>query len=773
METLKVGAINRIENGVTIYSEGHKVENIALLLSGSVTMYNATFQFTLSPGDFIGIMDLQTGNNCFTYEASQASAIYLFEARSMEDIGSILQVNKDYRGFMVRSLNRQLIAMSEHFDSCKLAVNEIYQSAKEIYSEYAKFNLNRERIASMAAFFMSTTEYTKVLPLREEVLENIRETVAIPADVVNTYYSYLTNSGIREISDKIKVSIIFVNELKQLSRYIAKLCRVLFSTEEQSLYKVLCEEVCQLSPSYEHYEVLTKLVDQVMDQAIRMESLYGQWFEKSAPLNRGAMERMYHLAVHGSNLGAEGISTEKMTVDQVEGELQGSLDKILQFGKIEAQVSERFKVLIEQFLGFKDYSEVSEKTRSIRKEITSIFFHIYKKVFLEAYHNSISNKSVELFLQFGFVDERLMTKEQLKELCQLSVEPTNTYYCNCYTAFEWLGAIYRGEKEPSKNEYDLDYRDYLRSLRKEGKITEQEQKNYLADVERKLDYEINNMFSHNMKLTNGRISTFVPILYSEVMPANIGKYFLHATEIDVTIRDIVKIDFSAFYREVLFYDPNNSIQKELVMKQCVPDIILFPNSGRNAIMWQEVADKRRDSSGRFCFPILFEANLTDEIIRIIARFRWELCRTLQGLAWNDIKNKCLTSEYCDYIQFYRKNRELSEEKKDRIRLQLQKARNNSRECFVLDYEQWIKYEATGALRLNKVVRQILATYCPYHVNLRKQLISSPVYSVSIQKYERYAKTRARVLEAKALVLSRDGIEVPTELKDTIAYFNLK
>lgn len=773
METLKVGAVNRIENGATIYSEGQRVESIALLLSGSVTMYNATFQFTLSPGDFIGIVDLKTGKNCFTYEASQNSAIYLFEARSMEDIGSILQVNKDYRGFMVRTLNRQLIAMSEHFDSCKLAVNEIYHSGKEIYDEYVTFNLSKERITSIATLLVSTREYAKVLPIREEVLENIRETVVIPADVVNTYYSYLTNSGIREISDKIIVATVFVNELKQLSSYIAKLCRVLFSTEEPSLYSVLCQEVSQLSSSYHHYEALTKLLDQMMEQAMRMESLSEQWFEKSAPLTRGAMERLYHLTVHGSELGEGVVLAGKMTVDQVEGELLGSLDRILRFGKIEDQVSQRFKVLIEQFLGFKDHSEVSEKTRGIRKEITSLFFHIYKRVFLEAYHNSISSKSIELFLQFGFVDERLLTEEQLKELYQLRVESVTTYYCNCYTAFEWLSAIYRGEKEPSKNEYDLDYRDYLRSLCKEGKITEQEQKLYLTDAERKLEYEINNMFSHNMKLTNGRISTFVPILYSEVMPANIGKYFLHVTDIDSTIRDIVKIDFSAFYREVLFHDPSHGIQKELVMKQCVPDIILFPNSGRNAIMWQEIADKRRDSSGRFCFPILFEVNLTDAMIRIIARFRWELCRTLQGLAWNDIKNKCLTSEYCDYIQFYRKNREISEERKDRIRLQLQKARNNSRECFVIDYEQWIKYEATGALRLNKVVRQILATYCPYHVNLRKQLISSPVYSVSIQKYERYAKTRARVLEAKALVLSRDGIEVPTELKDTIAYFNLK
>ena len=58
--------------------------------------------------------------------------------------------------------------------------------------------------------------------------------------------------------------------------------------------------------------------------------------------------------------------------------------------------------------------------------------------------------------------------------------------------------------------------------------------------------------------------------------------------------------------------------------------------------------------------------------------------------------KSLTSEYSDYLQFYRKNRDLSEEKKDKIKLQIQKGRNNSSEIFVIDYEAWINYESKGA-----------------------------------------------------------------------------
>ena len=37
------------------------------------------------------------------------------------------------------------------------------------------------------------------------------------------------------------------------------------------------------------------------------------------------------------------------------------------------------------------------------------------------------------------------------------------------------------------------------------------------------------------------------------------------------------------------------------------------------------------------------------------------------MRWNDITEPSLTSEYCDYIQFYRKNHDLSAEAKEKIK----------------------------------------------------------------------------------------------------------
>ena len=81
-----------------------------------------------------------------------------------------------------------------------------------------------------------------------------------------------------------------------------------------------------------------------------------------------------------------------------------------------------------------------------------------------------------------------------------------------------------------------------------------------------------------------------------------------------------------------------------------------------------------------------------------------MCRKIQGVRWNDIRERSLTSDYYDYLQFYRKNRELSAETKDQIKGALTRAKNNFREVFVKDYQNWIKYEAKGGFRLNRYVR---------------------------------------------------------------------
>ena len=54
-------------------------------------------------------------------------------------------------------------------------------------------------------------------------------------------------------------------------------------------------------------------------------------------------------------------------------------------------------------------------------------------------------------------------------------------------------------------------------------------------------------------------------------------------------------------------------------------------------------------------------------IKLMAHFRWEKCRTEMGAQWNNYRYPSLTSEYTDYLQFYKKNSDLSTEKKEKVK----------------------------------------------------------------------------------------------------------
>ncbi len=208
------------------------------------------------------------------------------------------------------------------------------------------------------------------------------------------------------------------------------------------------------------------------------------------------------------------------------------------------------------------------------------------------------------------------------------------------------------------------------------------------------------------------------------------------------------------------------------MKEVLPDIILMPNAGTRAMMWQETAGVKRDTSARFMFPIFTAVDVDDMMMEIVGKYRWEICRKIQGVHWNDIRERSLTSEYCDYIQFYRKNHELSADAKEKIKSALLRGRNNYREVFVKDYQNWIKYESKGSYRLNKVAREILVTYCPFAKGIREELRANPMYQNSISRFDLQPAQKVQRLQGLYDKYQKAGGKITQELQDNMDYYEL-
>lgn len=768
----KVGVINQVEANSVIYREGEELNSIALILKGNAICSNAGISVVLGPGEFIALNDLYIGTYMCTTVSTTACAFYVFEAKGLEDLPSIVGFKKEYRGYLFKSLNRWLVRMYESYNLVVAASNDSMKKAKEIMGTYREIVQSYGGETERVQLLEGLDEFQKPLPVKEEWANMLKELQQIPVEVMAKYYSYLPKTTMYEMQEKIKLCTIFMNGIKAVVSHAGKVATSIISDRNDCVFKVICRTMASLAPSHANYKEVLSLLDQVVELVDQFENVLEKQCGQTTLFQRSQMEALY-----GSALVGEAIETStndgEESEEEIVGVLHNSLEQILFYGEIEEEVRENYTALMQQFIGLRNKNTTDESVRELRHSLSKLFFGIYKQVFKKAYKTGEYGKAVELFLHFGFQDERLLSKEQLVSLYRLKIKNTMTHYCNCYTMYDWLVEIYEGRKEPSKNDMDMDYYDHIREVAGKGNLTPQEEQAYMKDYEAKVDFELDNMFIHNMKHTNGKVSTYVPFVHKDNMPLNIEKFYVTPTKVDEALRDIIAVDFAAFYREVIYSNPECGVPREIVQIECVPDVLLFPTCGSNGVMWQELANKRRNTAARFCLPILCETNLADQMIRLVGRFRWELCRRLQGMAWNDIKNKCLTSEYNDYIQFYRKNRELSEEKKEKVRQQIQKARSNMRECFVIDYEQWIKFEASGAMRLNKCARDILATYCPFSKEIREKLIDRAQYAEGFQKYNKEAALKARVLDAKILAIRKNGYEVPKELLQTSAYYHNK
>lgn len=766
---LKPGTVNQIVKGTTMFTRNETIEYICMILKGRVMVKSKGAITMLTPGCFIGINDLFVGRYLNDYIAVDELAIFTFVAEGQKTVDTILSSNKDYGGLIVYSLSNYLKNMNEIKSTLFDKTKSLYTFVKSLYDNYT--TIGKE--AGITTITMPQVEelllYESQYSIDNKKLEYYLECAKVPLDIQKGYYSYSKTLPSYHIEELAALIAELTIECMELADYIEEAAYILMNDGEQSLFKNQAVLAIKLNQSGKTDQRLMALIDETIDQINEVENLFGNKVGRSLQINRKKMEQLYYILLTGSDDRLmDGKEEQPLSDEAVLQELEGSLQQILRYSTIDKGELQEFAKQIEYFVNAGDRLCVDDTMRAVKRSIANTFYHLYENIFLLSYGKSSLPKAVELFLNYGFIDERLLTSEQLLSLCQFGGEENGR--CNIYTIKEWLTLIYEGKKEPSKTEFDLEYTEALRVARKRGEITDEEVIRLNSSREEKLKFEIKNMFTYNNRVVNGQLSTFVPILYKDMFLNSTERAYLSKPRVEEAFFKVLGIDYSAFCREVLYFDKEKRIEKEYIIKDVYPDIILLPTVGSNGSMWQEIAGKKRDTAGRFIFPIFFEANFDDLMVRMFGRFRWELCRFIQGTSWNNIKDKSLTSEYMDYIQFYKKNAELSEERKEKLKIQIKKNRNNSREIFVTDYEAWIKGEASGALKLNKYVREILATYSPFTKDIRERIKMQPLFEEAMARFNRNKAKKVHELELRYHALQKDNIELTEELIDTMRFY---
>ena len=69
-----------------------------------------------------------------------------------------------------------------------------------------------------------------------------------------------------------------------------------------------------------------------------------------------------------------------------------------------------------------DRMEVSDEMRQKKHALAPIFYEAYKSCLVKSLDDKNLPLAVDLFLEYGFADERLLSKEQLKAICSFEEE---------------------------------------------------------------------------------------------------------------------------------------------------------------------------------------------------------------------------------------------------------------------------------------------------------------------------------------------------------------
>lgn len=446
--------------------------------------------------------------------------------------------------------------------------------------------------------------------------------------------------------------------------------------------------------------------------------------------------------------------------------ISNAIDTILGYSGAGDDLLIKFKDLIARYKAKKDRNDTSDDMRRMKKEITAAFFELYELIFLKARVSKFRNLPMEirLFLMFGFVDEELAGLENTQQLEELAAHYEPDVKGRVFTVYEWLQRIYDLKENPSKNEFDMDFGEYLKDEIRGGRLTEANARKMYKDNKARFEFELQNMFTLGNKVTFGRILSYVPVFDSQNVLRPIENSYIDSKQITEAIDFVTGIDFSCFCRETVYSNPDIGVNQEYVQVEVLPYFILMPNFGTRSSLWQEIEGKKRTTPARMLLPIMLGDDLDKFILQLCGEFRWEMCKRMQGVHWNDVTDPSLTSMFCDFLQFYKKNHDISPDTREKVKQQLAKANNNYKTVFVSDYYSFMKYEVSGSPRLNKISRDIIFTFCPPVKSIRDKIGENPQYADIVKRYDMKINQKLHTMDNLKHKITKEKHQIPVEIE---------
>ena len=753
---LTINETTPVAKGTVIFEKGDELTCVVLVLKGRVSLHSSGIMVSIGSGNFLGICDVVRGEHSFTYIAGDGVTVYPLPVNDISRVKKLIDGKAQYRGLLVTSQNFLIRDLNKSLKKLQQTVHELKDFLVQSYETYRKEAQDMGHIPQeIPALDRLSTEVIEDPKLPSGVNYYL-EAASVEVEAQRAYLGSKSLIAFRHYMEQCELFPPLIDGCRVYGEWVFKLFRSLIM-DEKNLFTFVTKTALDMKKAGQQSPRISGLVDELIAKTDEVERILIETVGTDPKLNRNHMQAMY-MALLSDDVDAEVVEDEQdLSV------LNGSLNQILEYSGVEDEVRKTFSTALDGFMRLTDKFGRTKEAMAIRKKVSEPFFVIYEAVLKKSFSDPKPPLAVRLFLTYGYVSEELLTEEDLRTLLSLPDIGAGDLDCHVYTMADWLREIYEGRKLPSKDEFDEDYEEHVRKDHAKDKMAAELA---MGDRDAKLHFEVDNLFRYADRLVNGNISTFVPVLSSEGILTTLSTAAVTGAAINAAVRKVEKVDYSIFFREIRSYYEEIELNNFTNIDRYTPDFILFPVCGGGCQMWQDVEGKQKTTHARILMPTLSEGDVDSMILRMLAHFRWEKCRTEMGAQWNNYRYPSLTSEYTDYLQFYKKNSDLSAEKKEKVKSQLTQAGNRHRDVFTKDYTDWILKEAVGAMRLNKVSRDILFTYCPIAQEIAAGLVSQTSYADAAKRHTMEQKKIEKNITNVMHKFTKNAIDIPPEIEKT-------
>ncbi len=395
---LKANGKNAVKKGEIIFSEGEEVKQVGIVLSGKVVLQGEHVRMIRPHGSYLALNSLGSQIYNATYTALEDSVIYALPVEGESTIRNIIAKNADYRAIMVSSQ---------------------FRTAVELYRIKSSLNERAQGV-------------------NEDRIPYYEEGARIPLSATKMYFSYSEEMAHIQVNEIAELVTALLEDCAEVMDYIRSLMDAMCLRSRNNLFDYICEKAHEIKEKDDIPNEVNMLLNGIADEMAFQHKELSSQTQDVPDLRMDTLKSKMEGLTSGKVPVAEERSQEEREEDirRDVASLRGSMEQILKFAAFGDADSETLKANVDHLVNAPDRMSVEDDVKRAKKTITPLVFKLYLCCYRKIREGLLHPpKAVELFMNYGMLDERLLDEEHLRFLC--SIEPeVNEGPCKVVTMME-------------------------------------------------------------------------------------------------------------------------------------------------------------------------------------------------------------------------------------------------------------------------------------------------------------------------------------------------